>query len=197
MIPSPLVVGDTYTNFRYEFSLDLPEGWAPADDPEAVLERTADWVDADLASLVLTRPDSQAVIAVMNQRLRLALPRYIALEAPYWRERIEEMRRKLEAEVAVKRFDYHVYKDNLVATQQNYFVSQRAFKPEMVFGVDALIVENGVEKRLVFEWYLFPCQKDRSCQTVVMMVCPEDRFGENEPAFDEVAATLRAHDYYD
>ena len=197
MIPSPLVVGTTYTNFEYEFSLDLPAGWVPADDPEDVLERKAGWVDADMASLVLTRPDSQALIAVMNQKLKLALPRYINLDAPYWQERIEEMRNELDAEVDVKRFDYHVYKDNLVTTQQNYFLSQRAFKPEMVFGVDALIVENQVPQRLIFEWFLVPCQKEHACQTIVMMVCREDRFEEDKQAFDEIVATLRAHDYYD
>jgi hypothetical protein len=197
MVPSPLIVGKTYTNFEYEFSLELPDGWVPADDPEDVLEKKAGWVDADMASLVLTRHDSQALIAVMNEKLRLVLPRYINLDAPYWQERIEEMRNELDAEVDVKRFDYHVYKDNLVTTQQNYFLSQRAFKPEMVFGVDALIEVNQVPQRLIFEWFLVPCQKEHACQTVVMMVCREDRFEESKPAFDEVVATLRAHDYYD
>jgi hypothetical protein len=197
VIPSPLIVGKTYTNFEYEFSADLPDGWVPAEDPEDVLERKAGWVDADMASLVLTRPDSQALIAVMNEKLRLALPRYINLDPPYWQERIEEMRDELDAEVEVKRFDYHVYKDNLVTTQQNYFLSQRAFKPEMVFGVDALIVENKVPQRLIFEWFLVPCQKEHACQTIVMMVCHEDHFEENKGAFDEVVGTLRAHDYYD
>ena len=197
MIPSPLIVGTTYTNFEYEFSLDLPAGWVPADDPQDVLERYAGWVDADMASLVLTRHDSPALIAVMNQKLKLALPRYINLDVPYWQERIEEMRNDLDAEVDVKRFDYHVYKDNLVTTQQNYFLSQRAFKPEMVFGVDALIVENQVPQRLIFEWFLVPCQKEHACQTIVMMMCREDRFEENKPAFDEIVGTLRAHDYYD
>jgi hypothetical protein len=106
------------------------------------------------------------------------------------------MRAKLEAEVDVQRYEYWIYKDNLVATQQNYFVSQRAFKPEKVFGVDARIIEDRTPKRLTFEWFLFPCQKDRSCQTIVMMSCPEDRFEENRPAFDDIVATLRAHDYY-
>ena len=197
MFPSPLIVGKTYTNFEHEYSLDLPDGWVPAGDPEDVMERKAGWVDADMASLVLTRDDSQALIAVMNQKLRLTLPRYINLDASYWQERIEEMRNELDEQVEVKRFDYHVYKDNLVATQQNYFISQRAFKPEMVFGVDALIVENQVPQRLIFEWFLVPCQKEYACQTVVMMVCREDRFEENKPTFDEVVATLRAHDYYD
>ena len=197
MIPSPLIVGTTYTNFENEFSLDLPAGWVPADDPEGVLERYADWVDADMASLVLTRDDSQALIAVMNQKLKLALPRYINLDAPYWQARIEELRNELDAEVDVKRYDYHIYKDNLVATQQNYFLSQRAFKPEMVFGVDALIAVKQVPQRLIFEWFLIPCQKEHACQTVVMMVCPEGRFEENKQAFDEIVATLRAHDYYE
>jgi hypothetical protein len=195
-IPSPLIVGNTYTNFAYEFSLDLPRGWVRADDPSQALGRYARWVDEDMASLVLIHPESQGVIAVLNQKQKLSYPRYINLDERDWHRRIDEMRAKLEAEVDVQRYEYWIYKDNLVATQQNYFVSQRAFKPEKVFGVDARIMEDRAPKRLTFEWFLFPCQKDRSCQTIVMMSCPEDRFEENRPAFDNIVATLRAHDYY-
>jgi hypothetical protein len=196
MIPSPLIVGRTYTNFEYEFSLDLPDGWEIADDPEDALEANACWVDGDMASLVLIHPESRAVIAVLNQKQTLIFPRYIELDALYWEERIDVMRARLAAEVQVRRYDYQIYMDNLVTTQQNYFLSQRAYKPEKVFAVDALIVENQVPKQLTFEWFLFPCQKEHSCQTIVMMACRGDRFEEQRPAFDHIVATLRAHDYY-
>ena len=196
VIPSPLIVGNTYTNFAYEFSIDLPDGWLPADDPEDVLERNFRWVDADMFSLVLVHPESQAVLAVLNQKQKLAFPRYIDLDVPYWEERIDAMRDRLEAEVEVQRYDYRIYKDNLVATQQHYFLSQRDYKPEKVFGVDAQFIENQVPKQLTFEWFLFPCQKDRSCQTIVMMTCRQEHFEENKAVFDDLVATLRAHDYY-
>lgn len=195
-IPSPLIVGNTYTNFEYEFSLDLPNGWAPADDPSDALERRAPWVDEDMASLVLINDESQSVIAVLNQRNRLPFPRYIDLDIRYWEQRIDGMRHELDAQVDVQRYDYQIYKDSLLTTQQNYFLSQRAYQPAKVFGVDGRIVEDHIQKRLVFEWFLFPCQKDRSCQTIVMMSCREDRLEADKPAFDHVVATLRAHDYY-
>jgi hypothetical protein len=196
LIPSPLIVGDTYTNFEYEYSLDLPEGWEPAPDPSEALERCARWVDEGMVSLVLTHPASDGLIAVFNGKQELAYPRYMGLAERYWADRIDTMHEHLKAEVDVQRYDYWIYKDNLVATQQNYFVSQRAYRPEKVFGVDARIIEGNVAKRLIFEWFLFPCQKDRSCQTIIMMICREDLYKENRPAFDAVVATLRAHDYY-
>jgi len=195
-LPSPLIVGDTYTNFEYEFSLDLPSGWVPADDPSKALERYARWVDEDMVSLVLTNNATQGLIAVMNQKMALAYPRYLKLGEQHWENRINDMRKQLEAEVNVLSYDYHIYKDNLVATQQNYFVSQRTFKPEKVFGVDTRIIENMAKKQMSFEWFLFPCQKDRSCQTIVMLSCPEDHYEENRPAFEHIVATLRGHDYY-
>lgn len=196
MIPSPLIVGDTYTNFEYEYSVDLPDGWMIAEDSEDALEKHAGWIDGDKASLVLIHPESWAVIAVLNQKQTLTFPRYIDIGAPYWEERIEAMRDRLDAEVDVGRYDYHIYKDNLVATQQHYFLSQRTYKPETVFEVDALFVEDQVPKQLLFEWFLYPCQKDRSCQTIVMMICREERLEEVKPAFDAMVAALRAHDYY-
>lgn len=195
-LPSPLIVGNTYTNFEYEFSLDLPRGWAPVEDQAKALERYARWVDEDMASLVLTNNATQGLIAVMNQKMKLAYPRYLKLDEHHWENRINEMRTRLEAEVKVLSYDYRIYKDNLVATQQNYFVSQRTFKPEKVFGVDTRIIENSAKKQMTFEWFLFPCQKDRSCQTIVMLSCPEDNYEENRPAFEYVVATLRGHDYY-
>ena len=195
-LPSPLIVGSTYTNLEYEFSLDLPRGWAPAENQAKALERYARWVDEDMASLVLTNNETQGLIAVMNQKMKLAYPRYLNLDEHHWENRINAMRTRLEAEVHVLSYDYRIYKDNLVATQQNYFVSQRTFKPEKVFGVDTKIIENTDKKQMTFEWFLFPCQKDRSCQTVVMLSCPEDRYEENRSAFEYVVATLRGHDYY-
>lgn len=195
-LPSPLVVGDTYTNFEYEFSLDLPSGWVPADDPSKALERYARWVDEDMASLVLTNNATQGLIAVLNQKMKLAYPRYIKLDERHWENRINEMRTRLEGEVDVRSYEYRIYKDNLVETQQNYFESQRAFRPEKVFGVDARIIENAAKRQMTFEWFLFPCQKNRSCQTIVMLSCPEDYYEENRPAFEYVVATLRGHDYY-
>ena len=195
-IPSPLIVGNTYTNFEYEFSLDLPGGWIPADDQEKALERYARWVDEDLASLVLTNTETQGLIAVMNRKKKLAYPRYLQLDEQHWEYRISEMKRRLETEVQVLSYDYHIYKDNLVATQQNYFVSQRAFKPEKVFGVDTRIIENTEKKQMTFELFLFPCQKDRSCQTIIMLSCPEANYEANRPAFEHIVATLRGHDYY-
>jgi hypothetical protein len=73
-IPSPLIVGDTYTNFEYEFSLELPRGWAPANDPSQALERYAHWVDDDMTSLVLTNDETQGLIAVMNQKMNWPTP---------------------------------------------------------------------------------------------------------------------------
>ena len=195
-IPSPLIVGHTYTNFDYEFSLELPRGWLPAGDAEAVLASDAPWVDEDMASLVLTRNESRGVIAVMNQKQKLDYPRYIELDEPYWQQRIDDMKALLAESVEVISYDSHIYRDNLVTTQHNYFVSQRSYKPEKVFGVNAMIVDRKIKKRMTFEWFLFPCQKDRSCQTIVMLSCPEDDYAENRPAFEHVVATLRGHDYY-
>jgi len=195
-IPSPLIVGDTYTNFEYEFSLDLPRGWVRADDPSEVLERNARWVDEDMASLVLTNDATQGIIAVMNQKIRLEYPRFLELDERYWEERINAMRKQLESEVDVLSYEYRIYRDHLFQTQQNYFVNQRTFKPEKVFGVDTRIIENTDKKEMTFEWFLFPCQKNISCQAIVMLSCPVDQYELNRPAFEHVAATLRGHDYY-
>lgn len=196
MIPSPLIVGKTYTNFEYEFSLDLPDGWVVADDPSDALERRAPWVNDDMASLVLINVESQSVIAVLNQRNRLSYIRYMDLDIIYWERRIDDMRDRLDTRVDVLGYDYQVYKDNLLTTQQNYFMSQRDYQPAKAFGVEGRIVEDHVPKRLVFDWFLFPCQKDRSCQTIVMLSCREDRLEAEKTAFEHVVATLRAHDYY-
>ena len=196
MIPSPLIVGNTYTNFEYEFSLDLPEGWEAADDPVQALARYAGWVDDEMASLVLIHGPSEGVIAVFNQKKDLTFPRYIDLDERFWAHRIDEMKERLKHKVTVLDFAYWISKDNLVTTQQNYFISQRAYKPEKAFGVDALIAENQDRKRMNFEWFLFPCHRDHSCQITIMMACREDRYEETRPAFGRVVDTLRAHDYY-
>ena len=194
--PSPLVVGDTYTNFEYEYSLDLPRGWERADDQSEKLERNARWVDEDMASLVLTNNVTQGIIAVLNQKIRLPYPRFVELDERYWEERINAMRKLLEAEVEVLSYDYRIQRDHLVQTQQNYFTNQRVFRPENVFWVNTRISESTDKKQIAFEWFLYPCQKNRSCQTIVILACPEDQYDLNRPAFEHIVATLRGHDFY-
>ena len=109
---------------------------------------------------------------------------------------IDEMKARLKEEVTVLSYDFRLYKQNLLTTQINYFASQRAFKPHKIFDVNARIIDDKVIKRMTFEWFLLPCQKGLSCQTIIMMACPEDQFEESRPAFEYVVASLRGHDYY-
>ncbi len=195
--PSPIIVGDTYTNIQYEYSLTIPRGWEPVEafpEPMKYLDALA---DVENCSLLLYNEESGGLIAIMNSANRVAYDEYFDIRAEQWDKILLRLKVALEQDLENVTFKHEVRTENLHTTQQNYFVNQYAYKPERVYRIETSFEVDAQRVHFNFDSYLFPCRNTRSCEAIIILTCLEDDLAHNQSAYREVLLSLRAHDYFE
>ena len=195
--PSPIIVGDTYTNIEYEYSLKIPRGWEPI---EALPDRVGFFrtlADTDRCSLLLYNQESGGLIAIMNNTNRIAYEKYFDISFEQWDKIILKLKGSFEEDLQDLVFTHAVHTENLYTTQQNYFVNQYAYKPEKIYRVETSFALDGQRAHLNFDSFLFPCRNSQSCETIIILTCLDSNLTQNEGDYKDVLLSLRAHDYYD
>lgn len=195
--PAPILVGDTYTNIEYEYSLQIPSGWEPLDTIPDALDYLEKLVDADNCSLLLYNEKSGGLIAVMNNANRIAYEKYLDIDYKQWDRILTKLKTSFEDDMQGMTYKHVINMENLNTTQQNYFVNKYAYKPERVYGVETSFDVEIQRAHLNFDAFLFPCRNTSSCETIIILTCLDKDLAQNQPGFEAVLSSLRAHDYYD
>ncbi len=195
--PAPIIVGDTYTNIQYEYSLKIPRGWAPVAAFPEKMKYFGSLADVDKCSLLLYNEASGGLIAIMNSTNRIAYDEYFDISGEQWEKILLKMKGSLEEDLEDVVFQHEVQTENLYTTQQNYFVNQYAYKPERIYRIESSFTVDAQRVHLNFDSFLFPCRNTRSCEAIIILTCPDETLVENQSAYQEVLLSLRAHDYYE
>ncbi len=195
--PSPIIVGDTYTNIQYEYSLTIPRGWTPVEDIPDHLKYFGTMTDADRCSLLLYNEASGGLIAIMNNTNRIAYENYFDISFEQWEKILLRLKGSFEEDLEDIAFKHAIHTENLYTTQQNYFVNQYAYKPEKIYRIETSFKVDEQRAHLNFDSFLFPCRNTRSCETVIILTCLDKDLVQNQTAYQEVLFSLRAHDYYE
>ncbi len=195
--PAPIIVGDTYTNIQYEYSLKIPKGWAPVEAFPERMKYFGSLADVDKCSLLLYNEASGGMIAIMNSSNRIAYDEYFDISSEQWDKILLRMREALEEDLEEVAFKHEVRTENLYTTQQNYFVNQYAYKPERIYRIESSFKVDAQHVHLNFDSFLFPCRNIRSCEAIIILTCFDHDLTHNQSAYQEVLLSLRAHDYYD
>jgi hypothetical protein len=195
--PAPIIVGDTYTNIEYEYSLQIPRGWAPLATIPDELKYFEKRAKSDMSSLLLYNEKSGGLIAVLNIAHGIAFERFLEVSDAKWNE-IVALRKAIIAKDAPDMAIKHIlYTQNLYATQQNYFASQFAYKPQKFLRVESSFQVAGQKAHLRFDDFIFPCRNTQSCETIIILTCLDKDLAQNQPAFEAVLSSLQAHDYFE
>ncbi|MDJ0804262.1 MAG: hypothetical protein QNI97_15410 [Desulfobacterales bacterium] len=195
--PAPIIVGDTYTNIQYEYSLKIPRGWEPVAAFPEKMKYFGSLADVDKCSLLLYNEASGGLIAIMNSTNRIAYDEYFDISGEQWKKILLKMKGALEEDLEEVVFQHEVQTENLYTTQQNYFVNQYAYKPERIYRIESSFTVDAQRVHLNFDSFLFPCRNTRSCEAIIILTCPDETLVENQSAYQEVLLSLRAHDYYE
>ncbi len=195
--PSPIIVGDTYTNIQYEYSLTIPRGWEPIDEIPDEMSYFEERVRADMASLLLYNEDSGGLIAILNIVRDIAFEEYLDVSLEQWNRIVSRRKAFIVKDSPGKVITHALYPQNLYATQQNYFVSQFAYKPLTYLRVESSFEVASQRVHLNFDDYIFPCRNTRSCETIIILTCLDKDLVNNQSAYQDVLTSLQAHDYFD
>ena len=195
--PAPIIVGDTYTNIEYEYSLRIPHGWVPVEALPDKLGYFDSLADAERCTLLLYNEESGGLIAIMNSTNRIPYEEYFDISAEQWEKILLKMKGSLEEDLEDVAFRHEVQTENLYTTQQNYFVNQYAYKPERIYRIQSSFTIDAQQVHLNFDSFLFPCRNTRSCETIIVLTCLNEDLAANRAAYQQVLLSLHAHDYYD
>ena len=195
--PSPIIVGDTYTNIQYEYSLSIPRGWGPIDEIPHEMGYFEARVKAEMASLLLYNEDSGGLIAIMNIVRDFAFEKYLEVGLEEWNRIVSKRKADIVKDAPGKVVKHALYPQNLYATQQNYFTSQYAYKPLKFLRVESSFEVASQRVHLNFDDFIFPCHNTRACETIVILTCLDKNLAHNQRDFETLLTSLQAHDYYD
>jgi hypothetical protein len=197
-VPKPIIVGDTYTNIHYEYSLRLPPGWEPLDTIppgfgyfETLAPRT------EMRSLLLYNAETGGVIAIMNAVNRFAFKAYFDVSYEKWEQTLLDFKSSTEGKLPVVAYNHSIHMENLNTTQLNYFLSQFAYKPEKLFQVESSVEVDDQRAHYRFDTFVYPCRNSRSCEMTIFLTCFEENLAPNRAALEVLLSSLQAHDYYD
>ena len=196
--PSPIIVGDTYTNIEYEYSIRIPQGWEPLNEiPDEFGYFKALPINPEFCSLMLYNEKSGGLIAIMNSVMRIAYDDYFEVSYAIWDESLSGLKSTMEKDLKAVAFKYNINMENLHTTQQNYFANQYSYKPEELIGVESSFEFADQRAHFNFSNYWFPCRNTKTCKTIVILACYDQNLAQNQQAFGAVLSSLRAHDYYE
>ncbi len=195
--PSPIIVGDTYTNIQYEYSLTIPRGWEPIDEIPDEMGYFEARVNAEMASLLLYNEDSGGLITIMNIIRDIAFEEYLEVSLDEWKRIVSKRNAYIVKDSPGKVIKHALYPQNLYATQQNYFASQYAYKPLKYLRVESSFEVASQRVHINFDDFIFPCHNTRACETIVILTCLDKDLAPNQRDFETLLTSLQAHDYYD
>ncbi len=195
--PAPIIVGDTYTNIEYEYSLKMPRGWVPVEAVPAAVKHFEMLASAEMCSLMLYNEKTGGLIAVMNNANRIAYDQYFDISYEQWDRILLRLKASLDEDLPGLTFKHTVHMENLYTTQQNYFANQFTYKPQKVYSVETSFEVEARKFHFNFDSYLFPCRNTRSCEAIVILACADENLTQNQQGFAAVLSSLQAHDYYD
>jgi hypothetical protein len=195
--PSPIIVGDTYTNIQYEYSLRIPRGWEPQDAIPAQFSYFETLAKVDMNSLLLYNEKTGGLIAIMSYTNRIAYETYFDVSYEKWEQILLANKSSIEGKMQKVAFDHSIYMDNLNTTQLNYFLKQFAYKPERFLRVESSFMVEAQRVHYNFDTFLYPCRNNQSCEATIFLTCFDENLAQNQAAFEALLSSLQAHDYYD
>ena len=191
--PLPDPADNQYINDAYQYSVAIPPGWSAHEEaPEdmAVL-MGADVTDA--TNLILVNPTGDGLIGILNLKNENDFNTYVHTPFSTWEKMPRELARRMGNKGEVIRFTYELNPDYLARTLDNQKASPLTFKPEALLTAEFEMRYTKGDSKSRITWYLYPCQGQNTCQTILMLSCNQDQYEANRSAFDTIVSSLSIH----
>jgi hypothetical protein len=192
--PPPIILPNKATNFKYQYSVDIPQGWDVYEKFPKDIGRTIPQSFKKIVTLVMINKVSGGIIAVANDKRRKNFQDLLNTPGRKIREILPMMKETLEKDNKVSRWDSQVSIESLSATHRNYNANASSFKSEAVYEIEVDMVYSIQDVTAGMDWFIYPCHRTNFCQTMVILICEKDKFETNRPAFESVVESLTMHD---
>ena len=195
--PPPIILPDKATNFKYQYSVDIPQGWDVYEKFPKDIEKTIPQSFKKMVTLVMINKSSGGIITIANDKRRHSFQDLLDTPERKIREILPMMKEKIETDTKVSRFESQVNVESLSTTHRNYIANARSYKPEALYEIEVDMEYSLNDVTAGLDWFICPCHKTNFCQTAVILFSVSEKFESNRPAFESVVESLTMHDMPD
>ncbi|MCB2171002.1 MAG: hypothetical protein KQI78_25370 [Deltaproteobacteria bacterium] len=192
--PPPIIHSDKATNFKYQYSVNIPRGWdAYTKLPKDIKSQMSSQA-RKMVSLALVNKEPKGMILFMNDKEYTSFDKALERSNSYWQEAANNLKSTMESEAEIVRYQSDIKVENLAATYDRYKTSPKSFKSKPWLEVEADAIFTMGDTTIRYDWFLHPCHKTNSCYTIVVSMSEKDKYEATRKALNEVLESLTMHD---
>ena len=192
--PPPIILPDKATNFKYQYSVDVPEGWDVYGEVPKDLKNQIPSSSIKYLSLIMVNKSTKGIIIFGNEKNYRSFQSVIDTPNRKFQKISDRMKKELEKYGDLIKYKCQLSTNNLSYTDYNYRQNKAAFKSEAWLETEAEMSFTLGNSMIAYAWFLYPCHKSNTCQNLVMLISDTDKSEINRKAFDGVLKSLEMHD---
>ncbi len=192
--PPPIILPDKATNFKYQYSVDIPSGWETYEKFPPDMAGSFPYSFKKMVTLVMIHKPSKGVIAIANEKESPNFKEVLGLPDSKWHQIEQDMKKTLSGDGNLSRYNSKIKIENLAATYANWRKNRSSFKSKAVYEIETDLKYSMGDSKVDFFMYLYPCHNKNFCMTAVMLGSEIERYDQNRPVFEVVAESLTMHD---
>lgn len=192
--PPPIIHSDKATNFKYQYSVKIPQGWNAYTELPKDLKGQISSEGRKMVSLALVNKKAKGMILLMNNKEYTSFDKVLEKPNSHWQKAANDLKASMESGAEIGSYQSDIKVENLAATYDNYKSNPQSFKSKAWLEVEADVTFTMGDSTIGYDWFIHPCHKTNSCYTIVVSLSETDKYEANRPALKEVLQSLMMHD---
>ena len=195
--PPPNLQKDKYTNFEYQYAVDIPEGWGAHDKvPKdlAMLLGGEGSEESKAFKLVLVNKPKGGLMGIINMRYNNSFEKYLKAPPDFFKKPVLKWKENMERDFDVTRFVYNIRRESISETLRIRDAGRTPYKPKEILNIE--VDEDYVlaDKTSRIKLFMYPCQENKTCMAMLLVSSNRDNCEGNLTAFNEFVSSLTIHD---
>jgi hypothetical protein len=188
--PPPELQENKYTNFEYQYCVEIPPGWeARTKVPKDLAMMMGNEVTKRI-NLVLVNDEPGGLMIISNKRINRKYENFHKATREGILKHVHAYESSLKQAFDVSRFEYDIKPSIFYATQFKIDAGQNSFQPEayLVIDVDMDLTIGGAKLRE--KHFIYPCQEDKSCEARITVSSNKDNYDGNHSAYEDFVSSF-------
>ena len=174
-LPPPRIENGKYINPKFEFAIDIPEGWKQVDKPPLWFKSALSQAQKAKLCIMFFNNKTNGMIAIYRDKTMVPYQMFYGFSGKMcekYRKYLEREKKKCLKDPYVKRYSYKVDRFDQWSVEIDY--------------------ENEIQKlKAISNGFMYKCQKDDTCSVIVELVSDVKTFDENESVYLKMIDSLQ------
>lgn len=182
--PPPTIKDRTYINSKYEFSIDLPEGWKQTEKVPEWIKKTIPPQQINRVKIMVFNQESTGFITI--NAFKTAIDGRNVPDKKIERlliKNLDNTKKKLWKKPETKDYTYKIHSTSFFNI------------PMLMCSEDLVVGDEFTELKSKSMSYMYACHNDNSCGVNIVLVSDAKTFDKNYAVFDNLLKSLKKYNY--